>query len=264
MSFSSGNAAYAAATGVVGGFSLGALPAVAIQLGVTSWIAYEQIKATHKGEGYHTPFRRLALANWSTAAALVCGAVATAGTPLAIAVAVLPAAVLAGWGYGHWQLGHMIGQIEKLSVKGKAAGLTEVQIGESIAADSAISRLSNQFQMLYGAADIGAITTAAMKGESVQAVMSQTLHGLLDVKSAIPLAIFALGITKAFSKRARRIIDKAMPGFRKISIFALNLPANSGLRHAAVKTSLRTSKRARLLGQGMSGTTITAQTSITH
>lgn len=41
LSFSAGNAFYAAATGVVGGFAFGALPAVIIQLGVTGWIARE-------------------------------------------------------------------------------------------------------------------------------------------------------------------------------------------------------------------------------
>lgn len=212
VSFSTGNAFYAGVTGLVGGFTLGALPAAAIQLGVTAWLGLQQARATYRGEGYHTPFKSLAIANWATAAVLMCGAFLTAGTPLAIATAALPALVLAEWGRGHWDLGCMIGRIEAHRKAGQAQELTDEQIAQTIGKDRRIARLTKGFQTHYGAADAGAVVTAAVKGETVQAILWGTLHGLTHWGSALPLASFGLGLAKAFfPQKAGAFVDKVTP-----------------------------------------------------
>ena len=214
ISFAGGNGAYALASGTVGGFELGALPAVTIQAIILAWVAGEQINATYKGEGYNTPFKRLALANWATAGALVCGS-ATTGNPVAVAISVLPAAVIAAWGLGHWELGRMIHRIEQISKEGKKAGLKEIEINQRITADRMVAKFSARFQQLYGAADLGAIATAANKGANVKSVIAQNIHGLTQWQSFIPLAVIALGLTKSFSKTASNILDRITPGFMK-------------------------------------------------
>ena len=214
LSFSGGSVFYAAATGAVGGFALGAMPAMAVQALVTGWIGYEQTNATYNGEGYNTPFKRLAVANWVTAAALVCGAV-TAGGPLAVTISVLPAAIMAGWGWGDWDYGRIIDRIEKLTEAGKTAQLNEEQIKKKIETDPTIVRLSKHVQKLYGLCDSGAIINAAVKGEDIRAVVTQTLSGLTSWDALVPLAITGIGLVKSFSKGAREVVDRLTPGFVK-------------------------------------------------
>lgn len=212
--FGLGNTAFAAATGVVGGFTLGAMPAVVIQGSVTSLLAYQQARATYKGENYNAPMKTLAISNWAAAGAMIVGAVSM-GTPLAIAMASFPATMFLVWGFGHWNLNKFVSKIEKIQKECHERGLSEEEIKERIDNDKEVSKLLKKFQIQYGIADMTAIISAAAKGENVRELSTNFANIISSWESIIPLSIFALGLTRAFSEKTGNIIDQYTPKFVK-------------------------------------------------
>ncbi|MFZ4761506.1 MAG: hypothetical protein ACOYK8_01640 [Alphaproteobacteria bacterium] len=185
--FSLGNMAYAAATGVVGGFALGGGLASLIQLGITAEVWRRQAKATHDGKNFSSPFDLLAKANYASAALLAITAVA-AGTQ-AIAAAALPVAMFVMWGKGHEKVARFIKRSEQLQRQGM----------EDINSDPQLVKLVAEYQGLYGAGDL----LAVIKGKPFDQLSEIITQPLANLDSLAPAGIFAIGLHKAFNHSAK-------------------------------------------------------------
>lgn len=233
ISFSGGNTAFSGATGIIGGFALGGVAAAGIQALVTLYISNKQMQATYTGEGYAAPPKLLGHANMATAAALITGGIIT-GTPLAIGLASASAAVLMAWGKGHYDLHNFLSCLEELQKQGKAEGLSEQQLKDLISNDPLVKKYEKHFQVYYGIADVGAITTAAAKGETLIEVGANFMQQMASFESVIPIIFFGMGIKKSFDLKvpyeciASGFFEKVLPKNVKKIYESPNLSYSTG------------------------------------
>lgn len=214
LSFSTANVPLAGTTGLIGGFAVGAIPAMAMQASVSVLLAAQQIRATYKGESYSAPMKTLGIANLTTAGAMLIAGVAS-GTALGLALATFSSAMFATWGMGHLYLHRFVSRIETIQKEGKALGETPEQIQARMEQDLDIAKFLNKFQGCYGVADIGAILNAAAHGKDFQALAGNMGQALMSWETLVPLAFVSLGLSRAFSKSAAEAIDRWTPDLLK-------------------------------------------------
>ncbi|MCD8562852.1 MAG: hypothetical protein LRY54_02080 [Alphaproteobacteria bacterium] len=214
LSFSLANTSIAGTTGAIGGFAVGALPAVAIQGGVSLLLIGQQIWATYKGENYSAPTVTLGTANLITAGAMMTAGVAS-GTALGLGLAAFSSAMFATWGIGHLYLNRFIKRLEQIQKDGQAQGKTPEAIQADLEKDPLISKLSKRFQACYGMADMGAILNAAAHGQNFQELTSNLGRALMSWETLIPLGLVSLGLSRSFSKAVGEKIDAWTPSFLK-------------------------------------------------
>lgn len=240
VSFNSGGIAFTLAMGISGGLPYAALPAAAVQLCGSVWPACEQIRATYRGEKYDTPFRRQIVINWVTATAMVCGTMAFAGTPVAMAVAAISTIPFLAWGLGNLFAARMIRRMETLRKKARKQGEGPQ---EDLEADPYVRKLTKQYQALFGVADCSTIFAAAAKtaetSRRLQAIPEHMLRGIAGAGSILPLVFFAGGLVKSLSRKKGILVDRILPRFVR--------------RHVKTKSGDMTPNRYYALGYGIAG-----------
>ncbi|MCD8498337.1 MAG: hypothetical protein LRZ85_09920 [Alphaproteobacteria bacterium] len=193
---------------------MGAIPAVAIQGGLSVLLAGQQIHATYKGKDYNAPMLTLGIANLTTAGAMMIAGI-TSGTLLGLGLAAFSSLAFATWGIGHLYLNRFVKRVEKIQKQSRKKGYTPEQIQKELDKDPALKSMLAKFQICYGVADMEAILNAAAYGKDLQAVVANVGQSLMSWESLAPLFFVSVGLSKSFSEAASRKIEAYTPRFLK-------------------------------------------------
>ncbi len=198
--FSTGSMAYGIFLGAEAGLPLGATTTIGANLVVTTVTAWGQMRATHEGRLFGTPYRAQGCANWVTSGLLAGTSIVSGGVSGLLKMA-LPITAYFFWGKGEWDLGTHADRVTGL----KRQGWTP----EKIDADLETHKLEKKYQRELGTAD----TIAPFKNQSA-AQITETFVTLLthpfslsggQFAALAPLGFFVTAICKTFNKNMRLV-----------------------------------------------------------